>query len=46
MKKFKRNKPSKAYLQRQAELQARWAKRKPNLDELIADLEWLVRIRK
>ena len=42
---IRRKKPSKAYIERSAELDRKWAKRKPSLDELIADLEWLVGIR-
>ena len=42
---MKRSKPSKAYLERSNKLDAKWAKRKPSLDELIEDLEWLVGIK-
>lgn len=37
---------SKAYLKRNAEVEAKWSKRKPDLDGMIADLEYLVGIRK
>ena len=37
-------KPSKAYLERSKKLDEKWAAKKPSLDELIADLEWLVQI--
>ena len=42
---IRRKKPTKAYQKRSDELDRKWAKRKPSLDELIADLEWLVGIR-
>ena len=38
-------KPSKAYLERSKKLDEKWAAKKPSLDELIADLEWLVGIK-
>lgn len=43
---MKRSKPSKAYLKRQAEVEAKWQKKPSRGDDLIADLEYLVGIRK
>ena len=37
-------KPSKAYLERFKKLDEKWAAKNPSLDELIADLAWLVQI--
>ena len=37
-------KPSKAYLERSKKLDEKWAAKNPSLDELIADLAWLVQI--
>ena len=42
---MKRSNPSKAYLERSKKLDAKWAKKRPTLDELIEDLEWLVGIK-